>query len=118
RFNGKGNDYDDAQSVAVSPDGGTVFVTGYSDSGAVGSDMATVAYDAATGAVRWIRRYNGPAGTGDGAYAVAVSPDGSRVFVTGFTDDPEGYYATFATVGYDAVAGTTLWASVYSNKGR
>jgi len=39
-----------ATSLAVSPDGKAVFVTGYSNSIGTGCDYATVAYNAATGA--------------------------------------------------------------------
>jgi DNA-binding beta-propeller fold protein YncE len=83
RYNGPANGDDYAQSVAVSPDGIRVFVTGYSTGTSSGADYATVAYSAATGAQLWVKRYNGPANSHDYAYAVAVSPDGARVFVTG-----------------------------------
>ena len=46
--------------MAVSPDGQTVFVTGYSGS-STGDDYATVAYNAATGTPRWVKRYTTPA---------------------------------------------------------
>src|SRR5512146_992464 len=82
RYNGPGNDYDAAYSVAVSPSGGMVFVTGTSPGVHSGSDYATVAYNAATGAQRWVRRYHGP-GNGGSANSVAVSPAGGMVFVTG-----------------------------------
>ena len=46
-------------------------------------DFATAAYRAASGAWLWARRYNGP-GQGDVLpAAVAASPAGGRVFVTG-----------------------------------
>jgi hypothetical protein len=38
---------------------------------------------ATPGAPLWVKRYNGPAGGQDAAAAVRVSPDGSKVFVTG-----------------------------------
>src|SRR5215831_17296829 len=43
RFNGPANNYDRASSVAVSPGGGTVYVTGTSASRHTGYDFATVA---------------------------------------------------------------------------
>ena len=48
--------------MAVSPNGGTVFVTGGGtrDRGGLGDDYITVACNAATGARRWVSRYNGP----------------------------------------------------------
>src|SRR6516165_2658272 len=64
-----------AFSAATSPDGSTVYVTGAGgDNGRAA--YTTVAYNAATGAQRWVSHYNG----GVTAFSVAVSPDGSRVF--------------------------------------
>jgi WD40 repeat protein len=80
-----GND-DAASSLAVSPSGGTVFVTGGSTGATSRMDYATVAYNAATGAQQWVNRYNGPASYDDYASSVAVSPTGDRVFVTGGSD--------------------------------
>lgn len=44
RYNGPANSTDRANSVAVSPTGEQVFVTGYSASVILGYDYATVAY--------------------------------------------------------------------------
>jgi hypothetical protein len=49
RYNGTGNGDDDAKSVAVSPDGDVVFVTGVSTA-AGGPYYLTAAYRAVTGA--------------------------------------------------------------------
>jgi WD40 repeat protein len=86
-----------------------VFVTGYS-----AYDYATVAYDAATGKQVWVERWNGPFGSYDSASALAVSPDGSTVFVTGSSDDPgnDGFF-DYATVAYDAATGTQSWEMLY-----
>jgi DNA-binding beta-propeller fold protein YncE len=90
-------------AVAASPTGGAVFVTG----------NVTIGYDAATGAQRWVSQYDGPAKMGSVANAVTVSPDGSRVFVTGQTLNAQGD-PEYATVAYDASAGTQLWASLHA----
>jgi hypothetical protein len=114
RYNGPESLYDQANADAVSPDGTTVFVTGSVHS-FTDRDYATVAYDASTGAVRWTKRYNGPASNADSANAIAVSPDGSTVFVTG-----SSYSTTFpdyATVAYDASSGETLWTKRYDGPG-
>src|SRR5437879_1584347 len=83
RYNGPGNGMDSASKVAVSPDGNSVFVTGESTGISSHGDYATVAYDAHTGAHLWTKRYNGTGNGDDDARAVVVSPDGSKVFVTG-----------------------------------
>src|SRR5438128_7665694 len=46
-------------------------------------DYVTLAYSTSTGAKMWASRYNGPGHDLDLAYSVAVSPDGTQVFVTG-----------------------------------
>jgi hypothetical protein len=81
RYNGPGNNLgndDVARSAAVSPDGSTVYVTGYSQ-GTSSDEYATIAYNAATGARLWASRYNDPSNYGAEANSVAVSPDGDTV---------------------------------------
>jgi DNA-binding beta-propeller fold protein YncE len=85
--------------MAVSPDGATVFVTGISTGASSGLDYSTVAYSAATGAQLCASLYNGPANGDDYAQSVAVSPDGTRVFVTGYSTGT-GTGADYATVAY------------------
>jgi hypothetical protein len=81
-----------AESLAVS--GTKVFVTGFVTREAR-SDYATIAYRAATGATLWTANYNGPAGIGDAAFAIAATP--ALVFVTGVSDiGPRSDYATIA----------------------
>jgi len=88
---------DDAISVGVSPDGSKVFVTGTSFTMESGSDYATLAYDASTGAKLWVKRFNSSANDEEDAYSLAVSPDGSKVFVTGDTFTKTSFdYATLA----------------------
>jgi len=116
RYNGPARRDDVALSIAVSPRGGAVFVTGPSPT-IHRADYATVAYSAATGAQRWARRYRGPDRLGGAAFAVAVSPAGRRVYVTGYGVEagprggPSG--AEYATVAYSAATGTQLWARRY-----
>jgi len=119
RYDGpvSGNDY--AYDVAVSPDGGKVFVTGSSQGGPAASrgDYATVAYDAATGAPLWASRYSGPGASEDIAtslatgarrwvrrhpgagIALAVSPVTGTVFVTGVTDRAASF-RDYTTIAY------------------
>ena len=101
-----GTDFQYASSLAISPDGRTAYVTGISagpnHEGDPYDAFATVAYDTATGATRWIARYS-DADVDNWASTVVVTPDGQRLFVTGAT--PNGY----PIVAYDAATGTRLW---------
>jgi hypothetical protein len=113
RYNGPANGGDAATALGVSPDGSTVFVTGQSLGSTSSGDYATVAYDASTGALRWVRRYNGPANGNDNASALGVSPDGSTVFVTGYSTGSTSFL-DYATVAYDASTGTLRWVRRYN----
>jgi outer membrane protein assembly factor BamB len=109
RYKGLAGNGGRAVQVAASPDTSKVFVTGTSSGGpATDDDYVTVAYNASTGAELWHRRYNGPANNYDTAVGLAVSGDGSTVFVTGISDDASSSVA-YATVAYDASNGATLW---------
>ena len=104
-------------SVAISPDGSRVFVTGSLGFQQRTSNFATVAYDAATGARLWLTRYRG-LGYG-GPADIAVSPDGTKVFVTGFTTEQGACCPDWlTTVAYDAVTGRILWTHRLSDPSR
>jgi outer membrane protein assembly factor BamB len=106
RYTDPGHTFDKAYSVAVSPNGNTVFVTGTSLT-ATSYYYATVAYSAATGAQKWVARYEIMDPFGDPSVG-AVSPDGTKVFVTGTSDNSD-----YTTVAYDAVTGAQLWVARY-----
>jgi DNA-binding beta-propeller fold protein YncE len=104
-----------AVGVAVSGDGTRVYVTG-TRSGPV--DYATLAYDAATGAQVWSASYNGAASRDDRASGLGVSPDGSRLYVTGTSQEsssPKVIAAT--TIAYDAATGSQGWIDHFSVTG-
>jgi hypothetical protein len=117
RYSGAGDHFDIARSVAVGPGGGRVFVTGVTGQipGETGGDYATLAYSAATGRQLWVRRYNGPSNRSDAASAVAVSPAGTRVYVTGISGGRGA--SALATVAYSAATGRRLWVSRYATPG-
>ena len=65
--------------------------------------------NAATGTRRWVARYYGLGVSGP--LSMAISRDGSRLFVAGFTTPPgSALPACFAVVAYDASTGAMLWA--------
>ncbi len=113
RYNGPGKYVDLAEAMRVSPDGSKVFVTGESTGSGGGLDYATVAYGASNGARLWVRRYDGPVQRDDYASAVAVSPDGATVVVTGFSVGTS-YRFDYATVAYAASSGARLWVKRYN----
>jgi len=98
-------------SVAVSPNGKTVFVTGAAASGCCSADYATMAYNAATGTQLWIKRYR-TGGTGASiATEVVVNPNGNTVYVTG------GSAGLYATLAYNAATGAQRWAKRFAGYG-
>ena len=115
RYNGPGNSVDQAYAVAVSPGGGTAYITGASVGSTGAWDYATIAYSAATGATRWVRRYSSSYGTSQG-HALAVSPGGGAVYVTGYSVGATSG-EDYATVAYNAVTGARLWARRYNGPG-
>ena len=115
RYRGPGDRGDYAHAIGVSPDGSAVFVTGQSPAGSRSRvDYATAAYNASTGAELWESRYNGPASGGDYAYALAVSPDGAEVFVTGRSATTLSRGHDYTTVAYDALTGAQSWVRRYA----
>jgi hypothetical protein len=117
---GPSGDHTYPSALVVSPDGSIVYVTGASDlAHSDTGDYATVAYNAATGAQQWASLYAGPADDRDQANAVAVSPDGSRVYVTGLSVAPTSgaLEADYATISYNATTGAQLWLRRYHGAG-
>jgi hypothetical protein len=112
RYDGPGNGTDDA--TAVTTDGfGHVYVTGLSVGTGGHSDFATIAYDSNLDQL-WVARYDGPAGLGDGAYAIATDGSGN-VYVTGLSIGV-GTNFDYATIKYDS-SGHELWVARYNGPG-
>lgn len=107
-----GRGYANARALAVSRDGKTVFIAGAAPGGRSGLDYVTVAYNAASGARRWIARYTGPGQRPDEPVALTVGPNGSRLFVTG-TSKGATTGSDYATVAYNATTGARLWVRRY-----
>src|SRR5437870_10995167 len=122
-YDGTGHGFDAGEAVVVSPDNGTVYVTGASDGGSPSGpgfapdsyvnnmDCATIAYDAATGAQKWVTRFDA-AGGNDFATAMTLSSDGNLLYITG--GSTTDHYLDYLTMAYQ-VAGVPL-LSVASRK--
>lgn len=96
--------------IEVSSDGSTVFVIG----GSANKDrtvfvMTAVAYDSKTGEERWVAEYGSKAG---GA-ALALSPTGDELYVTGPEASGDEGNIDFATAAFSTSTGTLLWAARY-----
>lgn len=107
-----GTGSDQANAVAVSPDGKTVFVTGESTGASSGYDYATIAYNAATGTQLWVKRYDGPGKNTDDATSLGVSPTGSTVYVTGYSEGST-FEPAYTTIAYNAATGAQQWVERY-----
>jgi hypothetical protein len=112
RYNGPGNSGDGASAIAVDASG-NVYVTGYSGGSGTGTDYATIKYYP-NGDTAWVRRYNGPGNSGDGARAIAVDGSGN-VYVTGQSGG-NGTAYDYATIKYDTW-GNELWVRRYTGPG-
>jgi outer membrane protein assembly factor BamB len=95
-------------AVVAAPDGGTVWISGLMGAGASGGDLMAAAFDGATGARRWLTRYDGPAADDDAGTAITATRDGSRVWVAGYSTDRAGQF-DFATVALGGADGSIRW---------
>jgi outer membrane protein assembly factor BamB len=101
-----------AHSLVASADGTTVYAAGATAASGGESQFATIAYDASTGARRWVTTYGASIAGNDSALAVGVSPDGRTVVTTGFSE-AKATKTDSATVAYDAATGKQLWVARY-----
>lgn len=108
RHNGPGSGNDYVFSLAVDSLG-NVYVTGQSFGSGTSDDFATIKYDT-NGNELWVKRYDDAANGNDKGLDLAVDATGN-VYVTGYIDDAELSYTSYATIKYDA-AGTELWVRV------
>ncbi len=102
-------------SVAASPDGSRVFVTGATVAGGGRLDIVTAAYDAETGEPQWSSKFDGPRALHDIGGSITVSPDSSVVYVAGISDAPNsiGLLGDYAVIAYDAADGKQIWWNNY-----
>jgi len=112
-----------AHSLAVSPDGSRAYVVGEifdDDSRDVVVDCEgtcnyiTIAYDAATGRRVWATQHRVLRNAFSSADAVAVSPDGQEVYVSGTADSwgagpTDGGSTEYVTLAYRAASGKLMW---------
>jgi hypothetical protein len=124
RYNGPANGADQpfyfgtGKQIAISADGKTIFVIGLSARLSGQNDYVTIAYRASDGAQLWVSRYSTP--NDSIAASVALSGDGRRVYVTGYSAlgpavppaPPVDNY-DFTTIAYDTATGDQIWLARY-----
>jgi outer membrane protein assembly factor BamB len=92
---------DNGNYLVVAPDDREVYVAGVTTGGAGDLDYVTLGYDTGTGQQLWSQVYGGPrAGGSDAPFGIAVNPDGSLLYVTGWSDGTVEYDADYGTVAY------------------
>ncbi len=114
-YNGPGNYFDEAHSLAVDGDG-NVYVTGKSALNGTppfNFDYATIKYSP-SGNQLWVARYNGP-GNGDDEAASLVVDGNGNVYVTGLSVGI-GTGSDYSTVKYNA-SGVQQWIARYNGPG-
>src|SRR6266576_4075502 len=117
-----------AVGLVVGPKGDRIYTTGISngrgaEASVDGDAFATVAHNAATGAQEWVARYDGGANSsGDDPVGLALTSDGSRLYVLGSSggipvSEPGATNVTngFTVVAYDAANGAQLWVAQHLN---
>ena len=114
-YNGPGNGYDIASSLAVDAEG-NVYVTGhsYKIDPHESYDYVTIKYNP-LGEEQWVKRFSGSSGTGDDeATSITLDTEGN-VYVTGHSED-ELNFADYTTVKYNS-SGEEQWVAQYNGPG-
>src|SRR5262245_9976244 len=109
----RGQGEDTPSAIGVSPDGTTVFVAGTTETAGNRYDFITLAFRASDGQLLWTQLFD--VSEGDLTVDLAVSPDGSALFVFGSGTTNRG--DNFETVAYQQATGTELWQQIYSSPG-
>jgi len=101
---------DSPRAIAVSPNGHAVYVTGISRGHYGLVDYVTVVYETHSGTLKGVARFDGPLRGDDRAHAIAVSPDGMQVFVTGQSRTLD-VGQEVVTIAYDLRLREELWVA-------
>lgn len=106
--------------VTPNPTSDTVYVTGSSWSKSTHSfDIATIAYSSSTGDQLWASRYDDARSLDDAGYALTLSPNGKRLFVTGVQSNcfliRRLCNPNVVTIKYDATTGARSWTNGYDS---
>jgi len=106
----QGREFNAPRAITVSPDGSTVYVTASVTGGKAADAVATIAYDARTGRQVWVSRFRPKYGAD--ASALAVSPDGTTLYVAGYGRVASSPWQ-FSVIAYAAATGQQRWQRYY-----
>jgi len=110
RYNGPDNLSD--QPVAIKTDSqGNVYVLGWSQGSATGTDFVTIKYDS-SGHQVWAAPYNGPGNAADTPYGLAVDASGNAYVAGGSYGDRS--FEDYLAIKYDT-NGNQLWTARYDS---
>jgi hypothetical protein len=113
RYDGSCGTGDDLATVVCVDSDGNVYVTGYGYGIGTSWDYLTIKYNS-YGDTIWVRKYDGPAKSDDGAYAMIVDHMGNA-YVTGMSIGIETY-SDYVTIKYSP-HGETTWVRRYNGPG-
>ncbi|MBV8195009.1 MAG: hypothetical protein JOY80_05720 [Candidatus Dormibacteraeota bacterium] len=117
RYDESAAPFDEVYASTMSRDGATEYMTGLASDGedSAGNsiiDSMTVAIDVATGTERWRRLWHPAGGTDGSTFAIAASPTGTQVFVTGQSTAAPGMPERLTVLALDAATGAVQWTVV------
>ena len=117
RKNGSGNTTDSPRALVVDA-AGDVIVTGYLHNGGVvaDTDVYTVKYSGATGAVLWEVTHDDPIQFAGSGVSVAVDSAGD-VAIAATSSTADAIENDFYTARYDGVTGALKWERSYDSSG-
>jgi hypothetical protein len=104
QYDGTANTSDGANSIHIGPDG-NLYAAGYSTEIGTGCDFTVISLTA-SGAERWVYRYDGTASSSDQANSIVMGPDNS-LYAAGFSSGI-GTHRDFAVVSLDT-SGVERW---------
>jgi hypothetical protein len=108
RYNGTGNDVDQANDIAIDSSG-NVYVTGYSTGSSTGKDIVTIKYDS-NGGQLWAVRYDGAGSADDEGVGIAVDSSGN-VYVAGWSSEGTSGF-DYYIAKYNS-SGGLIWDETY-----
>ena len=117
---GDPNHYSFPTSIAVSPDGDVVFVSGTwrVDQVAADGHLTTLAFDSDNGELLWSANYDGPGNGTDNAREIVVSPDGTTLYIAGISAGRDNGDLDYAVIAYGTTTGEELWVSRWDGIGK